>query len=786
MKTRNTFAFLWFCCSVAAGSAPAALNEWTFENDAAGLMLSQAVDSGTDHAVFAAGGAGFLETDGDGRLVCRHVDEGVTNGMWFSGAILDADVANAASGVHYLRYDFNYDLSEPERVNGSVLGLSFIDSSGTNIAGLVFLYDRGNTNIPVPYRTVSLAEDLSLRGKVSAIAKVDMDTHTMAVWYDLTGANRFNESLPATSNIPVRLTSIDKLRFQATGDFRSGGSTDYAAVDNIRTASTWAEIVSGPAASVDASTLSNKVMCGYQGWFTADGDGGLNGWRHWSTNGVIPNGSNLSVDMYPDLSEFSSNELFATAMTKNGNPAYLYSGRTYATVNRHVRWMKEYGIDGIFAQRFVAVLTSAKYTAHMNAVRTNLQASCEEYRRIFAIMYDVSGANESNFWDVMRNDWISLVDSGMTDSPMYLKHNGKPVLGIWGFGFKDGVHPPTNAADAQTIINWFHTNAPEKYRATLVGGVPTYWKTLIEDSRPAPAWAAVYRSFDIISPWMVGRYRDQDGADSWKNNQLIPDIAEAQSYGKEYLPVIWPGTSWHNLQINHPENNNQTNFIPRQGGAFYWRQAYNAVSAEGVRMIYIAMFDEVDESTAIYKLARTASDAPDQGYWLTLDADGYSLPSDWYLRLADETGRMLRRETPVTATMPADPGPHYTARGTPLTWLESNGLTKNGYENADVSDTDQDGMQAWAEYITGTMPTNSSSLFSITAFSVNSGNAAVISWPSAAGRQYSVYMATNLSGGVTNLSGFTGVPGVSGTMSCTNTTPGAGAKFYRVKVNLNP
>lgn len=237
-----------------------------------------------------------------------------------------------------------------------------------------------------------------------------------------------------------------------------------AGVANIRTASTWAEIAAPPTTSVDATTLSNKVMCGYQGWFTADGDGGANGWRHWASGSAIPNGSNLTVEMYPDLSEFGTNELFTTAMTKNGHPAYLYSARIYQTVNRHVRWMKEYGIDGVFAQRFVSVLTDANYAAHMNAVRANLQASCEEYGRVFAIMYDVSGANESNFWDVMRSDWISLVDSGMTDSPVYLKHGGRPVVAIWGFGFKDGVHPPVDPAVAQTIMDWFHTGAPSKYR----------------------------------------------------------------------------------------------------------------------------------------------------------------------------------------------------------------------------------------------------------------------------------------------------------------------------------
>ena len=33
---------------------------------------------------------------------------------------------------------------------------------------------------------------------------------------------------------------------------------------------------------VDTTTLSNKVMCGYQGWFNASPDGAGKGWFHWS------------------------------------------------------------------------------------------------------------------------------------------------------------------------------------------------------------------------------------------------------------------------------------------------------------------------------------------------------------------------------------------------------------------------------------------------------------------------------------------------------------------------
>jgi hypothetical protein len=72
-------------------------------------------------------------------------------------------------------------------------------------------------------------------------------------------------------------------------------------------------------------------------------------------------------------------------------------------------------------------------------------------------------------------------------------------------------------------------------------------------------------------------------------------------------------------------------------------------------MLKIAMFDEVNERTAVFKGAARKQDAPAQGFWLTLDADGATLPSDWYLRLAEEITRIFHGETPPRAELPREP-----------------------------------------------------------------------------------------------------------------------------------
>ena len=69
-------------------------------------------------------------------------------------------------------------------------------------------------------------------------------------------------------------------------------------------------------------------------------------------------------------------------------------------------------------------------------------------------------------------------------------------------------------------------------------------------------------------------------------------------------------------------------------------------------MIYNAMFDEVDEATAMYKIAATTDDQPVGVDLISMDTDGYKLPNDWYLQLAGAATQMLRGEIPLTTDIP--------------------------------------------------------------------------------------------------------------------------------------
>lgn len=445
------------------------------------------------------------------------------------------------------------------------------------------------------------------------------------------------------------------------------------------------------AQTVDASTLSNKFMLGYQAWHACQGDGSpVNKYIHWGhADNARPSTNDVNPDIWADMSEFGPTELFtADLVLGSGQAAKAYSCNVSNTVARHFKWMRDYGIDGVMHQRFIKdVKLDAAHAAQLNTNLVTVRAGAEAYGRIFCVMYDMSNDDPAQVVNHLQTDWAYLTSTlQITNSSRYVRHKGKPVVAVWGLGFS-GVAVPTN--DAQTIINFFKSAG-----CTVMGGVPYNWRTLSSDSQTNAGWASVYRSFDILSPWAVGRYSTQQQADSFKNSVLIPDLNDCLSNHIDYMPVAFPGYSAHNL--GGPPN--ALNSIPRFGGRFFWRQIYNALSA-GCPMLYGAMFDEIDEGTALYKLAPTMNETPavpatNYYQFFALNVDGESLPSDWYLRATGQGTRAAHHDNPLSSFLPITPtnaitllapngGNNWTS-GTPVsvTW-STTGIVN--YVNMDLS-----------------------------------------------------------------------------------------------------
>src|ERR1051325_2544760 len=166
------------------------------------------------------------------------------------------------------------------------------------------------------------------------------------------------------------------------------------------------------APEVDASTMTGKLLMGYQGWFACPGDGSPSSrWIHWF-RAQNPVATNATVDFWPDVSELDADELFSTSMTyPGGAAAKLYSAYNAKTVLRHFKWMRDHHLDGVFLQRFSSGLSDASQFARMNKVAANVRAGADAYRRVFAMMYDISGHPTNTLVSALTNDWLYLANT---------------------------------------------------------------------------------------------------------------------------------------------------------------------------------------------------------------------------------------------------------------------------------------------------------------------------------------------------------------------------------------
>ena len=156
------------------------------------------------------------------------------------------------------------------------------------------------------------------------------------------------------------------------------------------------------------------------------------------------------------------------------------------------------------------------------------------------------------------------------------------------------------------------------------------------------------------------------------------DYSQADAYSVEYCPLVFAGFSDRNM---HP--NNQV--YKRYGGDFYWQQIYKHLN-KGAKMLYVAMFDEIDEGTAIYKCLRqnevpsntyssdyyviyengayrrseTAVSVSGTGNWckkaselgVTFNGIEDNLDSDYYLWLTGQAAKVLKGEATLTQNKP--------------------------------------------------------------------------------------------------------------------------------------
>ena len=393
----------------------------------------------------------------------------------------------------------------------------------------------------------------------------------------------------------------------------------------------WTSPYDGPSRAVDASTLSGKVLAGYQGWFNTPNDIADGGYNHWGRPG------NWNVDQWPDPNDYDASELFAVpgVTTQSGDQAYLFSSANSSVVRRHFQWMRQHDIDGVFVQRFqsrfMASNDDGTYTGPVQWQITNVRDAAHLEGRTWAVEYDIQKAGDEAARDRMiervKEDWQFLTDpNGMdiTNDSHYQREDGKPVVAIFGlFLSSDNLYSNTQQAE---LVNWF------KSQGVYVVGAGRHTQSASQIAN-----AGLH---DAYIPWQ-GYW--------WGSNSYSP--AEAALSGvTEHIPHVFPGFSW-----THLKNDSAGASVDREDGLFYWRMLSDAINETDAPWLFIGMFDEYDEATNLIP----ASDDPpipdsgSNGEPLTFQTSE-PMPNDWWMALTGAAKQALLGKVAIDDSIPTE------------------------------------------------------------------------------------------------------------------------------------
>lgn len=377
---------------------------------------------------------------------------------------------------------------------------------------------------------------------------------------------------------------------------------------------------------IEYNSYKGLVMAGYQGWHTTPGDGSGMGWHAYGGVGGRFEPGNCSIDFWPETSEYPV--LYDTEFKyEDGTMARIQSPHDWSTVETHFRWMEEYGLDGVFMQRFVGNVADSLRKAHFDTVLEHAMKAANMHSRAVCVMYDLSGLPE-NGRQILLDDIKDLsARYNMFEhkkNPSYLWHNGKPLVVVWGVGFPD--RPQRDFEEGMKIVRDLKAMG-----FSVMIGVPTFWRELGRDTLDDERLHDAILACDIVLPWFVGRYTREEYPQF--HDLIRKDIEWTKAHGIDYVPLCTPGFSFENATHWGDQ-------IPRENGGFFKDQLDFCIGA-GAEMLYIAMFDEIDEGTAIYKIAKRTPVSQYGSEFVQLAEDEQP---DHYLVLAGEAAKALKKK----------------------------------------------------------------------------------------------------------------------------------------------
>lgn len=384
----------------------------------------------------------------------------------------------------------------------------------------------------------------------------------------------------------------------------------------------WKKPLNFPPDPSAPKTLKGTIMVGYQGWFRTPNDLANIGWRHWIHPATRDKPVRLGIDMWPDMNDYPRSAWVpaASLKTQSGQPAYLFSSTSPEVVDQHFKWMREYDIDGAFLQRFMSDRIGGD-DGRSEWVLYNVRNAANREKRLWAIEYDASGLKNENALEVFKRDWAWLVDElKILDDPYYAREDGRPVVFIWGMSVPSRNFRPEVADE---VIEFFKND--QKYGGNyVIGGAPGEWRKL------SPEWIDHLKKHDAVLAWQARRFADNKD--------------EFAAMGVKYYPHVWPGFSWSNLK------NVTDQYTPRRDGETYWNLITQA-TAPGNDWLFVGMFDEYDEGTAIMPMSDDPPH-PEPGHGRFLTNEGR--PSTWWLTLTKYAKEILTGQRPPNEGLPAE------------------------------------------------------------------------------------------------------------------------------------
>jgi hypothetical protein len=261
----------------------------------------------------------------------------------------------------------------------------------------------------------------------------------------------------------------------------------------------------------------------------------------------------------------------------------------------------------------------------------------------WTIMYDLSGLRKGEIRSVVMEDWKRLCRlAKIREDGALLRLGGKPLIAVWGIGFNDKrLYTNDEIAELLDLLQ----NDPEYGGNAILLGVPFWWRTGERDTVAHEKIAPLLARADVIHSWSVGRIRSQNAATTLADEVWAKDVEWARKNKKIFLPTIYPGFGWANLKTKRPGWEKEANaVIPREGGKFYRHMGKEAHRA-GATTAYIAMFDEIDEATAIFKVT---NNPPEGANFQTLEGK----PSDYYLQITRDLAKIFARPNPANPKKP--------------------------------------------------------------------------------------------------------------------------------------